>query len=412
MFCKFCGSEINDKDSACPSCGKIENSDPHKAPAHKKLPLWIKLLFLIAGLGIVITSISVVANDNAEEVVSEQLKSIRSNQLTQAYYGYTSKEFQATTTLEQFKEFLRPLLPFMTEGKATSNESELGEGIKLVRETFTLPNKKVLTIDYHLLKEEDLWKIINIKLVTADYNESGVVESQSINPVIEMLEGLKSGHQDQVYQDLLSKEFKATISQKAFQELIKSLPLFETYSSYDILSLTPSKQAMQVVAFLRKGDQNATVNFTMSAEDQLWKIGGIIISGVNSEPKSAPFFNSEDLMNVASNQLEAIKKNEIEKAYKDFTTLSFREATPLSDFQKFINTYKVFSQNKSAYFYKLSFNNNIAILNAELSSTSGEKREVEYYLAREDNAWKILQIHILEKGHESLTNHSSTTVGA
>lgn len=71
-----------------------------------KFPLWVRILFLFSCGGALVAMLTMLTPDSAVEVVKDQLKDLNANRISQAYYEYTSKEFQKTTSIQQFKEFL------------------------------------------------------------------------------------------------------------------------------------------------------------------------------------------------------------------------------------------------------------------------------------------------------------------
>lgn len=104
--------------------------------------------------------------------------------------------------------------------------------------------------------------------------------------------------------------------------------------------------------------------------------------------------NIQDLLAVVDAQLKAIRSNEIEKAYNDYTSIEFRKTISLDDFKKIISEIKVLSNNKLFQFQSFYTEDDIATFSGELISVDGTSVQVEYDLVLENDQWKILGIQI------------------
>lgn len=125
----------------------------------KKTPTWFKV-FISFALGCLILSLFVFLNsENSYATVENQIKTLRKGKFTQAYYEYTSKEFQKTNSLNQFKEFLRSF-PSLT----TNGETHLSPGLSSneIIVSITTDDHNSL-FNFELVKEDNGWKIVNVK---------------------------------------------------------------------------------------------------------------------------------------------------------------------------------------------------------------------------------------------------------
>jgi len=396
MFCRNCGKEIPNNERVCPFCGE-----------GKKMPAWIKLLLLAGLVFILSVTIFLFAGEAALDVVESQIQSLRQNQMTEAYYKYTSPKFQEATSLEAFKEFMKPLMPFITQGTNSASETRLENNIKLVKETFTMLDQQKIAIEYQLLKKEDEWKIENMKLVTAEGEERTHIQNEPVTPIIEQLKTIKDKKIEEAYNNFSSSTFKSVTSLEAFKGFLKRFPVFENYTSYDILNLKKMDEIATVLVLLHEGPLSTQIAYTLDVENHLWKIQGIEIVPEGAEAKKSASFNSDELIQIIQGQLEAIKKGDYKAAYNNFTTKSFRTATSYEEFEKFLKANPVFTQNQSSNFTKLTFNDNVAVFSGKLRSKTGEERQVEVFLALENGKWKILEIHIFEKNAPEQSQSSS-----
>ncbi len=94
-------------------------------------------------------------------------------------------------------------------------------------------------------------------------------------------------------------------------------------------------------------------------------------------------------------QLNAIKKGDISKAYYDYTSDGFQKATSLEEFRKFVKNYSVLHQNVTAKFDKPQVDQNDGgLLRAVLTAKNGDEAAAEYILSRDDDGWKIHSMRV------------------
>ncbi len=110
---------------------------------------------------------------------------------------------------------------------------------------------------------------------------------------------------------------------------------------------------------------------------------------------TALIMHSESLVDVVNHQLEAFRKDDINKAYS-YTAKDFQSATSLNQFKNFIQSYPVFLNNQSAHFTKRSFAENVVTLRGNMTTTERVNVPIEYKLTKEGDKWKILSIRLLK----------------
>ncbi len=106
--------------------------------------------------------------------------------------------------------------------------------------------------------------------------------------------------------------------------------------------------------------------------------------------------NPHLLLDVIDEQLNALRSNEIEKAYRDYSSSEFLQKTSLDDFKKQIVQFTPFSKNKLFQFQSFYTEDNIATFGGDLLSTDGDSVRVEYDLVMEGGKWKIYGIQIYQ----------------
>lgn len=115
---------------------------------------------------------------------------------------------------------------------------------------------------------------------------------------------------------------------------------------------------------------------------------------------------TESLVDVVDHQLEALHKDDINKAYYAYTSKAFQEATSLDDFKEFIKAYPIFLTAKSTHFTQRSLKDNVGILKGNLTTGERTKVPIEYKLIKEDGKWKILGIRLLQTPQQKGSNDS------
>lgn len=357
------------------------------------MPIWLKILIFVGVLGILATGVISFFNESPDEVVESQIKAIRDNKLTEAYYEYTSPEFQKSTSLEEFKEFLKPMLAILQTNESL-HSYHMANDNKVVRATFDNHDEPVI-LDFRLVKQEGNWKIFNIRLLGSkqkDMPEPALNEPDS--PVREFLEMIQKTQMNEAYDLTTSKEFKNTVPYNTFSDFINSIFIFSEFTSYDIVTTAIEKNLAIIKVLLLENENISHVQFITLVEDHEWKIRGIEILSSDTI-KNLNTYKSEDLVKPINNFLDAIKSGKEKEAYETYTTEGFRGVTTYEQLEKFLETYDFLVKNEKINIYKIAFDNNIAIVNSQLI-TSDKIHEVQFYLMQENEEWKIVQIKILD----------------
>ncbi len=115
------------------------------------------------------------------------------------------------------------------------------------------------------------------------------------------------------------------------------------------------------------------------------------------DPEKVPVASQfAQLMPVIDGLLTAVRQDNAEKAYNEFTAADFRKTTTFEQFKQFAAKYPVLSKNKSFQFHSLYFEDNIGTFQGALVSSSGEQLETEIDLIEENGKWKILGIQLFK----------------
>lgn len=95
-------------------------------------------------------------------VIQDQISALRAGDLNKAYYSYTSKDFQDSTSLLDFKKFIN-IVPELKNNKSASfTDREFKNNEGTVKGTIESNDGATISIEYHLVKENNEWKILSI----------------------------------------------------------------------------------------------------------------------------------------------------------------------------------------------------------------------------------------------------------
>lgn len=105
-------------------------------------------------------------------------------------------------------------------------------------------------------------------------------------------------------------------------------------------------------------------------------------------------YATSGMTDTVYDQLAAIKSGDVNKAYYSYTSKAFQKDTSLQDFKQFVNHYEALKNNKEASFKERNMTDGQGVLRGTLESDDGVVTPIEYYLIKENNTWKIIQIQI------------------
>lgn len=110
-------------------------------------------------------------------------------------------------------------------------------------------------------------------------------------------------------------------------------------------------------------------------------------SGRNNEANN-------QVITVVRDQLSSLKDNNLSKAYQDYTSAEFKQATPFTSFEEFINSYPIFTKHATVNFSDVFFENNKASVTAILEMES-LANPIDYTLIKTGDQWKIFGLRVL-----------------
>lgn len=165
MLCKQCGGELQQNFLYCPKCGqKIEKTNEIPDRPQKYSPLWFRFfiaLVLVVGVFALMFELS---SEDLTDTVEKQLKAIRQDQMTEAYYHFTAKSFQEATSLEHFKDFIKNYSFFSHNRSVRFIDRNVNNDQGSLEAVLTPADGKDVQVQYRLIKEDGRWKVLSIRL--------------------------------------------------------------------------------------------------------------------------------------------------------------------------------------------------------------------------------------------------------
>ena len=367
MYCKHCGSKVEGHHLFCPACGNRLSEEPGK-----RFPGWLKALFGLLILAALIALVVQFKKSDSEETIKNQLNALKTGKLTEAYYQYTSKDFQKSTSLEKFKEVIKSF-PLLSQVNSISiDEKEENDDQESIKATLDSDDNQTFKMDYGLVKEDDEWKIVFFKLAEAPKPIEEPSTDPANNPIdtIEnQLDAIKADKIDAAYNDYVTKDFKKATSLKAFKEFVQSHPILKDFSSKKHGAFSDTKGVKKIKFWISDDQGNRNIlDYTLAKEGDKWKVRGIELLPDDVEPidEKTAAVDPSHLSDQVTNFVDLIKKGEIEKAYEELTTENFKSATSLEVFTNTIKGYNSFIHNESLEFKKTSLKGKVGHGNRRL----------------------------------------------
>lgn len=305
MFCSHCGADVLPSYKYCPSCGITLDSPtvipPEQPPAplvkKKPMPMWFKIVALLAVLALIGVTAGILFTESWVDVVDHQLEALRESDIPKAYRDYTSKDFQAATSLDQFRNFVEAYPVFLNNQSAHFSQRSIEHNIGTLKGHLSSHDHVNTPIEYKLIKDDGKWKILSIRLIKPG-NIQNAKDAGKAEDLIEVAKAQLKDIQDQkiteAYLNYSAKEFKGATSEEAFREFIKRYPVL---NNHHVVSFHKPviRNGVGTLSVILQSDQIAAyVKYYLIYEDQAWKIWSMRIlspteerEGKNKEVKPA-----------------------------------------------------------------------------------------------------------------------------
>jgi hypothetical protein len=202
-------------------------------------------------------------SDDLQIVIDNYLKAIRNQDLSKAYYGYTSKEFQESTSYKEFEEFLQNHPQLLKNDGAYFSKFHIEDDVGNFEGDLKTSDESKQKIRVRLLLQDGKWKILSIDLLTPQ--ESSIANTEpntksldfpkltigtQVNPDGVLTNGIATGpytaipqNENQLYANLYITNAKAGTDIAVVLEHLNSgskVPAAETKVDLNIDSATAS----------------------------------------------------------------------------------------------------------------------------------------------------------------------------
>ncbi len=407
-----------------------QNKDPFP-PA----PKGFKILLLLLICGSFIFGYYYFGSDESlSEVAKAQLNAIRTHDITKAYENFTSREYQSKYSLEHFRKLVKAS-PVLADNQSAHFYAEI------IESPFGTLTGKLVAADqssnpviYRFIQEDGKWKILNLELLdtAASAQDNGgedIAENdekkpepiteepiyrQELSKMTEnLLNAIKNHDYFKAYEDYTSKDFHSTTSFNAFKDFIESYPELTQFTSMSFLGGTVKNGQAKIRVTLTTPNGTYPIDFVLVKENDHWKAWSFrMLNPATPKPKATapttpgqPEFSppytlengikdTEGLGVIVKNLLTALQKQDLDKAYEDFTSKKFKDNTTLEDFREFLKHYPELTQYQSIELGKVSQEGNLYTTIVVLKTDQGIS-EVEFKLVKEGKDWKIFGISVL-----------------
>lgn len=404
MLCPKCESSLNTGIDTCPYCGyhlkqnELENlhqealdDEAEAAESGSRHGVnWMLLVILLLILVCVFFTLDLMFTTRPLDTVEHHLSELRNERVTEAYYKYTSKEFQSTISLNNFREFIKQH-PIFTQQKAVNIASEdVKNNTGLLKGDLIDANDSSMPVQYKLIKEENIWKILNIYLNDQAISQKTPAAAELRKSIDEQLKSLRSNDLNQSYR-ATSQIFQKETSPEEFRAFVRNYPILVNNRGMEFKSMEEANDQANVKGNLLTDQGPTPIEYRLVKEDGKWKIWGIKVAIPPKSEKVITFDQTKLLITPITDQLKAIRKNELSKAYAEHLSQAFRSNSTFEDFHAFIERLPIVRYQKENIVHR-AINNGIGTVLVEFSSDNG-KITLEYALEIENGAWKIARIH-------------------
>lgn len=360
-----------------------------------KFPLWVRILFLFSCGGALVAMLSMLVPNSAVEVVEDQLKDLNANRISQAYYEYTSKEFQKTTSIQQFKEFLT-IYPVLYDTR--SYELKLGaadDKRAQVNGVLVSQGLEEMKGEWGLVKENDEWKVVSLRLTELINEDQGSrITSQMIDLVKKQLQALREQDVVEAYYGFVSKDFQQQTSREEFEAFIKENPIMVNYREISSEEGRVENDRGFVTLGLVNEKGNYLLEYTLSRELGEWKVYSLRVVLPPEEAVQKAATNPEALVPPVKDLLDALASDQVYRAYKQ-TSKDFQEETPFESFQKFIHSYPAFSERELADIKRGAIQNGTGTVRVNLHDGEGITA-VEFRMGFSEGEWFVWGMEVVD----------------
>ncbi|CCB90477.1 putative uncharacterized protein [Waddlia chondrophila 2032/99] len=366
---------------------------------------WVRLFFLFFIGGLAVAGFAYFSSDKSFDVVGDQLQDLRNHRVSKAYYEHMSKEFQQTTSLPQFREFLS-IYPVLYENLSYRLETSTVEDSR-AHLTGILVSKGMeeMKVDWGLVKEDGKWKVAGLRLTELKQDDEA---DKMIDFAKEQLQALRERDFVEAYYGFVSKDFQQQISIGEFEAFVKENPILFNYRMIDSENSRVEDDRGYVSLHLENGKQTYLLNYTLSRESDGWKIYSLKVILPPEVAIQKAETNPEALVPPIRELLEALEEHQISRAYQ-LTSKEFQGSTSFENFKKFIRSFPAFSVREMADIKKREVQNGTGWVRVNLHDEEGITA-VDFRMGYEEGEWLIWGMEVVDSPVKEKQESRNATV--
>jgi TolA-binding protein len=288
MQCKKCGTNIDSQQEFCPQCGEkttSESGENHSQSnpqtnsskvQRKPMPRWFKVVIFLTLLALVAVSGAILFTESIVDVAEKQIEYLRQGNIEKAYNVYTSKDFKAATSLDQFKEFVQAYPILQNNHSALFPQRAIKDHITTLRGKIMASDHISSPIEYRLIKEDGKWKILSVRLLKVQ-SQNSAKKREMIQLIKNQLSDIQKLKIDQAYENYSSDEFKRATSLEDFEKFIKKYPILVDRHLTSFHNSIIQDQTGRLSVVLRSDQYVAYIKYYFILENNNWKISSMRI---------------------------------------------------------------------------------------------------------------------------------------
>lgn len=360
------------------------------------MPNWFKVLLSFIVTGILIGFIGVFYSEDVRQVVEGQLGKLRENRITQAYYDYSAKTFQETTSLPDFRKFIARYPAISDNKKFLLDSQSVDNGQAVVTGLLISNDLQEMKVEYQLIKEDEDWKVLSISLQEFLHeDEEELAISELVDLVDKHLKSLRAEEVTEAYYGLLSKNFQRETPLPVFEKYVAEHPIFSNYEDAEFGDRRIENDKGYVDLILTSNSGRYLLEYQLLREQGNWKVWSlrVILPAEEAEKKAAT--NPEALVPPIRELLDALLVKNIEKAYNS-TAKEFQEVTPYHSFEEFVISNPVLLRRDLADIKGGQIDNGVGKLHVNLHDEEG-MTVFEFKLGFDEGEWKIWGMQIMDQ---------------